>query len=257
MHEAVVGPIDLEQFLEPVVEGVGARPGFARHAQQVAPVPRPLLGEFVGGEQAVDQAIAFVGRAIRDEGAHVRGGRRQAGDVEVDAAHELVVAGERRVRHFGRSEAVEDQRVDEVAAWHGPRGRRGIHRTGHRCREARRVACLVIAAQAFVRRFHAVVRGGRRRRTRLRPDGHRVERRGGHEERRGTAQPGHGRHQEPPGTSGPRAGMAHSLAVRTPCRTAIPAARRGCRTARRGPVVGSASRVGHSHLPATCACTSL
>jgi hypothetical protein len=204
VHELVVGPIDLELLLEPVVEGIGAGAGLVRHPEQIAPVPRPLLGELVARQQRVDEPVTLVGAAIGDEGADVGGSGWQAGGVEVDAADELVVAAERGVRNAGRLQPAEDELVDEVTVRHRCRRRRGISRRGDGVGEPCRVAAAILAAapQIFVGGFNPFVLGGcrRRRRLGLRPQRGAVDARGSGDERRRPADPhGHG-----PSGPGPR-----------------------------------------------------
>ena len=80
VHELVVRPIDAQLLLEPVVKRLRAGARLVRHAQQVAPVPGPLLGELVARQQRVDQAIALVARRVGDEArtSSALGGRPMA-----------------------------------------------------------------------------------------------------------------------------------------------------------------------------------
>ena len=201
MHQPVVGPIDGELLLEPVVEGVGARSGLVRHAQQVAPVPGPLLGELVAREQQVDQAVALVGGRVGNERPHLGRRGRQADDIEVEAPHELVVARQAGVRHAVLGDARKDNLVDDVAAWHGTEGHCGIGGRHHGAGEAGGVASPVdgVPRHVFVSGFHAVVWRRRwRGRAGLGPDRDRVEAGNGGDKRRRAARPRDDGHRGPP-----------------------------------------------------------
>ena len=87
MFSATASRIHLRNAFAPVAEEL------AVHLQQVGPLVRPVLDEGVAADQLVDQLVALDARVARvgQERADLVGGRRQAGQVEVDAADELGV----------------------------------------------------------------------------------------------------------------------------------------------------------------------
>ena len=75
---------------------VGDVDGLARAlgvAGDVEPVAAPALAEARRREQPVHHLLERFGRRVRDERLHLLGRRRQAGQVEVDAAEERALVG--------------------------------------------------------------------------------------------------------------------------------------------------------------------
>ena len=62
-------------------------------AHQVEPVAGPALAVVRAGEQAIDQLLVGVGRSVVHEGVHLLRRRRQADQVEGDAADERAAVG--------------------------------------------------------------------------------------------------------------------------------------------------------------------
>ena len=62
--------------------------------QQIAPLHRPVVGELVPLQQAVDQRAAFVGVAVDEKLPRLLGGGQRADHVQIDAAHEHRVGAE-------------------------------------------------------------------------------------------------------------------------------------------------------------------
>ena len=78
----------------------------------VEPVPSPALAVAGRGEQAVDQLLVGVGRAVGDEGLDLLPGRRQAVQVEGEAADQgggirFGGRGELLLGEFGRDEGID------------------------------------------------------------------------------------------------------------------------------------------------------
>ncbi len=96
-------------------------------ADEVEPVPAPLLTIVGGGQKAVDQPGISVGGGIRDEGPDLGGGRRQTDQVVGGAADQLSAGGGRIGREvLGRSARLQE-RVDRAGGRHGRDGR-GLER---------------------------------------------------------------------------------------------------------------------------------
>jgi hypothetical protein len=83
-----------------------------RDAQQVGEPVSPVIDPGVAGEKLVDQTIAFGGVGRVDEGSELLRSRDAAGQVEIDAAAELIVVRERRVRNFVALPGLEKVAVD-------------------------------------------------------------------------------------------------------------------------------------------------
>ena len=77
----------------------------AVHLQQVGPLVRPVFDVIAAADQLVDQLVALHLRRPRvgEERAHVVRLRRQAGQVEVDAADEVGVGAEVARQHLHAS----------------------------------------------------------------------------------------------------------------------------------------------------------
>ena len=105
--QAVVDPLVVDGHrLGPDADGV-----LALDAEQVAPLERPEIVEFVAGEEAVDE-LGAVG--LRQERARFGGGGQDADHVEVDAAQEGLVGGQGGGRHAHGFQFVVDEFVDAV-----------------------------------------------------------------------------------------------------------------------------------------------
>ena len=63
---------------------------------QVHPVPGPALAVMGAGQQAIDQPLVGIGRAVGEEGRDLLGSRRQAEQVERQAANQGPPVGFRR-----------------------------------------------------------------------------------------------------------------------------------------------------------------
>jgi hypothetical protein len=90
----------------------------------VAPVEAPMLGEFVGGQQLVDQLGALVRALVGNELGDVGGHRQPAGQIEPDSADELLVGGALRRFDVGFLQLTVDEPV-ELGRRQGRRG--GFH----------------------------------------------------------------------------------------------------------------------------------
>ena len=104
--EPVVGQVAVEGADQPVAiaVAVGIEPGLERVGLVLAvpgdvePVPAPALAVVRRGQQPVDDPGEGVGRIIAEEGRDLLGGRRQADQVEGDAADQGRLVGRRRRR---------------------------------------------------------------------------------------------------------------------------------------------------------------
>jgi hypothetical protein len=103
------------------VERGSPRPGLVRHPQQVAPVPRPLLGELVAGEEGVNQSIALLGAAVGEEAPDLVRGGRQTDGVQVGAPDEFFIGREAGVGNAVLFDAGEKDAVDEIPPRNAPR----------------------------------------------------------------------------------------------------------------------------------------
>ncbi len=90
---------------------VAVRVGVAR---EVEPRPRPALAVALRGEQAIDQAAVGVGARVRHEGVDLLRRRRQADQVEAQAADEGLARRLRRGRHALFLEPREHEGVDRA-----------------------------------------------------------------------------------------------------------------------------------------------
>ena len=83
----------------------------------VHPVPAPALAVLGAGQQPVDDLLVGVRRRVGEEGVQLLAGRRQADQVEVDAAQQGVrLRRGRTQRHALRWCARGQERVDRIAA---------------------------------------------------------------------------------------------------------------------------------------------
>ena len=83
-HPVAVGP-DRAAVVLLVAVGVGV-------AREVEPVARPALAVVRRGEQAIDEPFVGVGTFVGQKRVDLRGRRRQAGQVERDAAEPACVS---------------------------------------------------------------------------------------------------------------------------------------------------------------------
>ncbi len=93
------------------VVGVAGRVGVAG---QVEPHPRPVLAERVLRQQAVHHFLVGVGALVGDERVHLGRRRRQAGQVERDAANERFPVRFGRMRQALALQPGQDEAVDRV-----------------------------------------------------------------------------------------------------------------------------------------------
>ena len=134
-RELVEGLVRLERAQHPIAVGVdvagvvdvdAVRVGVAH---RVEPVAGHLLGMLIGLEQAFDGLREGVGRAVGEEGLGLLRRRRQAGQVEVEAAEQagLVLRGVRLEALLG--ELGDDERIEgRLGPAGGVRGRGGADR---------------------------------------------------------------------------------------------------------------------------------
>ena len=83
-------------------------------AEQLAPLHRPHVHELGPLQQCVDQCLALLRVLVREERVELLARRRQADQVEVNAAQELLVGTEVRRGEVQLLQLVEDERVDVV-----------------------------------------------------------------------------------------------------------------------------------------------
>ena len=98
-HEAVVGFVGIQAADDPVAvaprggaEKIGAVAVAVRVAHEVEPVLRPALAVARAREQFVHEALGCIGARIVNEGVQLSRARRQAMQIEVEAARELLAA---------------------------------------------------------------------------------------------------------------------------------------------------------------------
>ena len=120
-EKLVVGHVGIEGPDHPVAiaagfaDGVvGAVAGGIGIAGDVEPVAPPALS--VGGrcEEPVDDPLPGIGRGVVEEGADLRGRRREAGEIEGDAAEERAPIGERRRFQPSSFEPCDDEAIDVI-----------------------------------------------------------------------------------------------------------------------------------------------
>ena len=131
-HEAVVGFVGIQAADDPVAvaprggaEKIGAVAVAVGVAHEVEPVLRPALAVARAREQFVHEALGCIGARISNEGVQLSSARRQAVQIEVEAAREFLTArlgrgGELQLGVFRGDKAV------DVAA-HPFRSRSGDH----------------------------------------------------------------------------------------------------------------------------------
>jgi hypothetical protein len=119
----VVGAIGGDVIADPLpvflAELGGEAVGEDGDAEDVGEAERPVIGEFRGGDEGVDEFLAFLGVAEGQEFADAFGGREGAGEVETDAAEELGVGGDVGGEDVDFAELGEDGVVDEIGAGDG------------------------------------------------------------------------------------------------------------------------------------------
>jgi len=119
-HHDVVRLAGADRVADPSVVHVAADVELARVRRdlhvlhEIAEPHRPAVDERVGGEQRVDLVRALRRRWIGDERGDLRGRRDLSGEIERDAAEELLVAGERGRHDVIRGLLRGDPRVDVV-----------------------------------------------------------------------------------------------------------------------------------------------
>ena len=120
--EPVVGHVAVQGVDDPVAIPPGVGPGLVELeavgvgvARQVEPVLRPAHAVLRAGQQAVDDLLIGVGRAVVQERLDLLGRRRQAGQVEAEAAEQRRAVGLGRGRQAVGLEARQDEGVDRVA----------------------------------------------------------------------------------------------------------------------------------------------
>ena len=110
LHNIIpVAPRVLAVVVRLVAVGLGV-------ADEVEPVARPLLTVARAGEQSVHELLVGGGGLVGEELVQLEGRRRQAGEVEVNAARERGAVGRGGRLELGGGELLEDERVDGVAA---------------------------------------------------------------------------------------------------------------------------------------------
>ncbi len=120
--DVVVDPL-IEEILAFVPDAVGG--GFGEVAEPVSPAGF----EGVGDGEFVDEFVALSGVRGGDEFVEVEGAADAAGEIEMDAAEELFIRGQRRVGDVIALHGTEDMFVDEVAADNWPGGGGGLRWT--------------------------------------------------------------------------------------------------------------------------------
>ena len=99
-HELVVRLVLGDGVADPGMEGEGAGRavglvvGASLHAENVGPAIREVVAVFVRIDQRVDQLVALGRVLVFEERLDLRRRRQGAGDVDIDAANENLVAGE-------------------------------------------------------------------------------------------------------------------------------------------------------------------
>jgi hypothetical protein len=117
-----LGPraVGLELLVQPGLQG--RRTGQAQEhlggggprQQHLTPVARLVAGVGIAVEQLVNQFGALVGGLVRREARHLLRRGRPAGQVEADAADELLVGGARGGRDAGLAQLAVEEAVDLV-----------------------------------------------------------------------------------------------------------------------------------------------
>ena len=114
-RDVVVGAVNPQVFLHPVVEQVLAAAHLAVGAERVHEEVGPLVDVGLALEQAVDEPFPLGRVAVGREGADLFGRRDAAREIQAHAAEELLVGGERRVGHHVARHPAEDVEVDEIS----------------------------------------------------------------------------------------------------------------------------------------------
>ncbi len=121
--ESVVGQVGVEAADDVIAVAVRFRPQVVGLeavglgvAHQIEPVGRHALAVVRAGQQPIDHLFVGVGRSVLEKGVLFVEGRRQAGQVEGDAAQQAQLLGGRRWFHPGGILAREDEGVDGVDA---------------------------------------------------------------------------------------------------------------------------------------------
>ncbi len=164
--ELVVRQVGVQRLDDPIAIGVrvrelallagdeiAARVGVAR---DIEPMPAPALAVAGRGEEPVDHLREGIGRLVLLEGLDLRGGRRQADEIERGAAQQRALVGARRRREFGGFHARERELVDRRL--HPVRRVRDRRRRGIRDR----LKGPVMQRAILLRRERALVRLGPR-----------------------------------------------------------------------------------------------
>src|SRR5262249_10504231 len=136
---------------------------------QVAPIPRPSVGESVTADKRVDQLVALIGIAIGNERPDRIHSWNRACRIEIGAPDELLIGGECRVRHLVFFHPAKDELVAEVPAG-DPLLRRGPARAprDHVTQAAGVLAVIRFGAENSLVRFFVAILFCRRWRLRQR-----------------------------------------------------------------------------------------
>ena len=126
LHKAIVGLVAVERGDDVIAvmprvgaEVVGLKPIALRKAHEVEPVPRPAFAVARAGEEFIDQRrLGRLGliRCIAHDCCGFFGGRRQAGEIEIDPARELFGLRSRSGRESVFGELFENETVDLIHA---------------------------------------------------------------------------------------------------------------------------------------------
>ena len=132
-EKSVVGHVGIEGPDHPVAVAagfadgvVGAVAGRVGVAGDVEPVASPALSVGTRSEEPVDDPLPGIGGGVVEKGADLGGRRREAGEIEGDAAEEGAPIGERRRFQPSSFQPGDDEAVDVVG--HEPRIRDGRRR---------------------------------------------------------------------------------------------------------------------------------
>ena len=120
--ELVVGHVVGDGLVDPVVVGLRSLHAeeLAIHVEQVGPFVGPVIDVFGASDELVHQLVALdaLRPGVGEEGADLVRLRRQAGQIESDAADELGVGADAAGQLLDQPQLVVDQRVDVVVRLH-------------------------------------------------------------------------------------------------------------------------------------------